>query len=144
MTDVAEGLDRIFRSHPKLKDDSQEFDAVLHSTGMLVLRSWLVNHGATAVNNPRTRSPVSSSTYTLHRHRADVLPRLRDSVEQLTATAAPVVLDISELAKEAGSFFTPFTTTLLEIQLNREPLPLNEVGKLLRFIEEPTSSPPTA
>ena len=44
-----------------------------------------------------------------------MLPRLRDSVEQLTVTAAPVVLDISELAKEAGSFFTPFTTTLLEI-----------------------------
>lgn len=60
-----------------------------------------------------------------------------DSVEQLTATAAPVILDISELAREAGSFFTPFTTTLLEIQLNREPLPLNEVSKLLSFLQQP-------
>src|ERR1700758_2061265 len=43
--DIAEGLDRAFRSNPVLKDDNQPFDAIVHSTGMLVLRSWLTNMG---------------------------------------------------------------------------------------------------
>jgi hypothetical protein len=34
--DIAEGLDRAFSSHPILKDDNQPFDAIVHSTGMLV------------------------------------------------------------------------------------------------------------
>ncbi len=40
---IAEGLERAFRSHPILVDDNQPFDAIVHSTGMLVLRScWLM------------------------------------------------------------------------------------------------------
>lgn len=42
--DIAEGLNRAIRNEPKLwnKDGSmKEFDAVVHSTGMLVIRSWL-------------------------------------------------------------------------------------------------------
>ena len=41
--DIAEGLDRAYRNHPLLKNDGQEFDCIVHSTGMLVLRSWLTN-----------------------------------------------------------------------------------------------------
>jgi hypothetical protein len=52
--DIAEGLDRAFRLHPVLGDETQEFDAIVHSTGMLVLRSWLVNAGPPAVN-PRLK-----------------------------------------------------------------------------------------
>jgi pimeloyl-ACP methyl ester carboxylesterase len=59
-----------------------------------------------------------------------------DNQEKLTATAEPVELNISELAKEAGSFFCPFTTTLIEIQLNREPLPLQEMSRLLTFLPQ--------
>ena len=55
ITDIAEGLDRAFRMHPLLKDDTQEFDAIVHSTGMLVIRSWLVNHGLVASKNPRLK-----------------------------------------------------------------------------------------
>src|SRR3954468_11995344 len=51
--DIAEGLDRAFRSHPVLKNEDQEFDAIVHSTGMLVLRSWLTNYGAHASANRR-------------------------------------------------------------------------------------------
>jgi pimeloyl-ACP methyl ester carboxylesterase len=57
-----------------------------------------------------------------------------DNQEKLTASAEPVELNISALAEESGSFFCPFTTTLIEIQLNREPLPLNEVSRLLMFL----------
>src|SRR3982751_1899731 len=53
--DIAEGLDRAFRNHPQLKDDAQEFDAIVHSTGMLVLRSWLTNYGAAPGANPRLK-----------------------------------------------------------------------------------------
>jgi len=51
--DIAEGLDRAFRNHPVLKNEDQEFDAIVHSTGMLVLRSWLTNYGAHASANRR-------------------------------------------------------------------------------------------
>jgi hypothetical protein len=53
--DLAEGLDRAFRFHPILKNPEQEFDAIVHSTGMLVLRSWLTNYDLPAQNNPRLK-----------------------------------------------------------------------------------------
>ena len=53
--DIAEGLDRAFRSHGVLKDANQEFDALVHSTGMLVLRSWLTSYGAAPGANPRLK-----------------------------------------------------------------------------------------
>ena len=49
--DIAEGLDRAFRLNEKL-NGAQEFDAIVHSTGMLVVRSWLTNYGA-AVGSTR-------------------------------------------------------------------------------------------
>jgi hypothetical protein len=51
--DIAEGLDRAFRNHKVLQKDDQEFDAIVHSTGMLVLRSWLTNYGAAVGANRR-------------------------------------------------------------------------------------------
>src|SRR5271169_5126276 len=50
--DIAEGLDRAFRMQPGL-NNAQEFDAIVHSTGMLVVRSWLTNYGATVGSNDR-------------------------------------------------------------------------------------------
>jgi hypothetical protein len=43
--DIAEGLDRALGEEAGL-DGEQPFDAIVHSTGMLVLRSWLVNYPA--------------------------------------------------------------------------------------------------
>lgn len=51
--DIAEGLERAFRSHPILNGDNQPFDAIVHSTGMLVLRSWLTNAGLRPEENHR-------------------------------------------------------------------------------------------
>jgi len=51
--DIAEGLDRAFRNHKVLQDENQDFDAIVHSTGMLVLRSWLTNYGAAVGANRR-------------------------------------------------------------------------------------------
>ncbi|MDF2959765.1 MAG: hypothetical protein K0S39_1500 [Paenibacillus sp.] len=44
-------------------------------------------------------------------------------------------LDLSNLLDESHvNFFYPFTTTLIELRLNREPLPLNGPNKLFSFI----------
>ncbi len=52
--DIAEGLDRALRNNPRL-NQNQEFDAIVHSTGMLVIRSWLTNYGAAADSNSRLK-----------------------------------------------------------------------------------------
>jgi pimeloyl-ACP methyl ester carboxylesterase len=54
--DIAEGLERAFRSHPTLKANPDfEFDAIVHSTGMLVIRSWLTNYGIKSGDNRRLK-----------------------------------------------------------------------------------------
>ena len=52
--DIAEGFDRALRSDPLL-DGDQPFDAIVHSTGMLVIRSWLTNYGAAVGHNARLK-----------------------------------------------------------------------------------------
>src|SRR5260370_16624222 len=53
--DIAEGLDRALRLDPVLKDERQDFDVIVHSTGMLVIRCWLTNYGATVGKNTRLK-----------------------------------------------------------------------------------------
>jgi hypothetical protein len=55
-----------------------------------------------------------------------------DGHQQLTATSAPIELDLT-LGKE-GTLFYPFTTTLIEIVLTREPLPFNETARILTWV----------
>lgn len=52
--DIAEGFDRAIRNTPRLNEE-QEFDAIVHSTGMLVIRSWLTNYGALVSRNNRLK-----------------------------------------------------------------------------------------
>jgi hypothetical protein len=42
--DIAEGFDRALREHAEL-GRGEPFDAIVHSTGMLVLRAWLTRYG---------------------------------------------------------------------------------------------------
>ncbi len=44
--DIAEGFDRALRLQTSL-NEGQPFDAIVHSTGMLVIRAWLTQYGAT-------------------------------------------------------------------------------------------------
>ena len=48
----------------------------------------------------------------------------------------PVKLDITALAQGDQSLLYPYTTTLLEIFVEREPLPLGAVSELFRFLGE--------
>jgi pimeloyl-ACP methyl ester carboxylesterase len=52
--DIAAGLDRALRNNPRL-NAGQEFDAIVHSTGMLVIRAWLTNYGAAVGSNERVK-----------------------------------------------------------------------------------------
>jgi len=58
-----------------------------------------------------------------------------DTHVQLTATSEPVELDISAVNKPGATLFYPFTTTLIEIILNREPLPFDGMSRLLQFLQ---------
>ena len=49
----------------------------------------------------------------------------------MTANSEPIELDLN--LGERGSLFFPFTTTRMEIVLNREPLPFNGVAKILTW-----------
>ncbi len=46
----------------------------------------------------------------------------------------PVKLDLTNLGSDAKLFF-PYTTTLIEIVLEREPTPLADVSLLFQFLQ---------
>jgi len=52
--DIAEGFDRALGLCAGLKN-GEEFDAIVHSTGMLVVRSWLANYGGPLSTNARLK-----------------------------------------------------------------------------------------
>jgi hypothetical protein len=56
-----------------------------------------------------------------------------DTEQQLTATSEPVELSLAGVNKPGSSLFHPFTTTLIEIILNREPLPFDTVSRILQM-----------
>ncbi len=47
----------------------------------------------------------------------------------------PVKMDITPLAQGDGSLFYPYTTTFLEVFVEREPMPLGDVSELFTFPE---------
>jgi hypothetical protein len=52
----------------------------------------------------------------------------------MEADAKPVEIDLDGLGKEKDALFNPFTTTMVEIILNREPSPLNAVSRIFEFL----------
>jgi hypothetical protein len=56
-----------------------------------------------------------------------------DAGKTMTATAGPVVIDVNGIGD--ASLFYPFTTTLVEIVVNREPYPLDKVSDIFNFLE---------
>ena len=56
-----------------------------------------------------------------------------DTEQQLTATSEPVQLDLGSMNKPGSTLFYPFTTTLIEIILNREPIPFDTVSRILQI-----------
>jgi hypothetical protein len=55
-----------------------------------------------------------------------------DTRKTMTATAGPVTIDVNGIGD--ASLFFPFTTTLVEVVLNREPFPLDQVSEIFKFL----------
>jgi hypothetical protein len=47
----------------------------------------------------------------------------------------PVKLDITALAQQSDSLLFPYTTTMLEVFVEREPTPLNTVSTIFNFLQ---------
>lgn len=61
-------------------------------------------------------------------------PPAHDGLIRQPYIFADASLDISSLADDTGiKFFYPFTTTLIELKLNREPLPLTGKNEVCWF-----------
>jgi hypothetical protein len=56
-----------------------------------------------------------------------------DDGKTMTATASPVIIQVNGFGD--ASLFYPFTTTLVELVLNREPSPLNKVSDIFKFLD---------
>lgn len=52
-----------------------------------------------------------------------------------------VILDITSLASDKYRLFHPYTTTLIEIRVSRETLPLDAASKLLYFLDDKGNPP---
>lgn len=55
-----------------------------------------------------------------------------DTRKTMTATAGPVTINVNGIGD--ASLFYPFTTTLVEVVLNREPFPLDRVSEIFKFL----------
>jgi len=56
-----------------------------------------------------------------------------DDQKTMTATAKPVIIEVNGIGDT--SLFYPFTTTLVEVIINREPSPLGKVSDIFKFLE---------
>jgi hypothetical protein len=56
------------------------------------------------------------------------------TAQRLTADSEPIRLDITSLAQGTDTLFHAFTTTMIEIYLEREPTPLDQVSTLFGVI----------
>lgn len=56
-------------------------------------------------------------------------------VQELGATMQPIILDATNIGPPGSkeTLFYPFTTTMIEIMLNREPLPFDKESRVLGF-----------
>jgi hypothetical protein len=53
--------------------------------------------------------------------------------QTIITAVSPVLLDISQFAQGPDSLFHPFTTTLVEIKVNREPVPFKGMSDLMKM-----------
>jgi hypothetical protein len=104
--DLAEAFDRALRLEAGLGDD-QAFDAIVHSTGMLVIRAWLTQYGGRARRLKRLvgLAPATWGSPLAHKGRSwlgAIFKGNKDLVAPDFLEAGDAVLDALEL----GSRFT--------------------------------------
>jgi hypothetical protein len=122
--DIAEGLDRALRNNPSL-NAGQEFDAIVHSTGMLVIRSWLTNYGAAVGNNERVKrlkhlvglAPATWGSPQAHKGRTWIGAMVKGNKEP-----GPDFLDAGDVVLDGLELGSRFTWDLAHLDLlGRQP-----------------------
>ncbi len=105
--DIAEGFDRLLRQNLQLTE-GEPFDAIVHSTGMLVLRSWLTRQGVADDRRKRLKhlialAPATFGSPLAHKGRSflGALVKGRKAFGPDFLEAGDMVLDALELG---GSF----------------------------------------
>lgn len=104
--DIAEGFERALRVDAKLRED-EPFDAIVHSTGMLVVRSWLTQYARRKHRLKRLigLAPATWGSPLAHKGRSwlgAIFKGNRDLTDPDFMEAGDAVLDALEL----GSRFT--------------------------------------
>jgi hypothetical protein len=136
--DIAEGLERAFRNHPKLKDTPEfEFDAIVHSTGMLVIRSWLTNIGIKAGGNNRLKrlkhliglAPATWGSPQAHKGRTWLGALIKGDKDFL----GPDFLNAGDRVLEGLELGSSFTWDLAHLDLLAEE-PFYDKGKDTPFV----------
>ena len=108
--DIAEGFDRALRNTPQL-DEEQPFDAIVHSTGMLVIRSWLTNYGAAVGHNDRLKrlkhliglAPATWGSPQAHKGRTWIGALVKGNREPVRTSSMPATKFSTDWNWEAGS-----------------------------------------
>ena len=135
LKEIAEGLDWALREEAGLNQD-ELFDAVVHSTGMLVLRSWLAgsnqDHRHKRLKHLIALAPGSFGSPLAHKGRS-WLGYYGYGADARWSAEYRFPNEIQLPAGGRFTFFYPFTTTLIEVRLNREPLPRVGVNRIFKF-----------
>lgn len=111
--DLAEGFDFALSTRPGLKDD-EDFDAIVHSTGMLVLRSWLTTYPA---RRARLKHLIGIAPATFGSPLAKKGRSWIGAVFKGNKDIGPDFLEAGDLILDGLELASPFTWSLAEKDL---------------------------
>ena len=93
--------------------------------------------GSTAPMQIRIQASTGTEVVTYQGYGTDVPPAAKVAPQPMRADSKPVIFDITGgLGTEKASLFHPFTTTLVEIVLNRVPYPFGDFSQIFYWIDE--------
>lgn len=118
--DIAEAFDRALRAHPGLRDPNQPFDAIVHSTGMLVVRAWLTSKASSAQRRKRLKhligfAPATFGSPLAHKGRGWLGAAIKGNKH-----LGPDFLEAGDLVLDALELASRFTWDLAHIDLFAE------------------------
>ena len=113
LRDLAEGMDRALRIQTGL-DADEEFDAVVHSTGMLVIRAWMASYASrrSRLKHLIALAPVTFGSPLAHKGRSWLGSVFRGNKE-----AGPDFLEAGDLILDGLELGSKFTWDLAQLDL---------------------------
>jgi hypothetical protein len=117
--DIAEGFDRALRIQAGLAEDTP-FDAIVHSTGMLVIRSWLTNYAVKEERVSRLKhlvglAPATFGSPLAHKGRSWI-----GSIFKGSKTPGPDFMEAGDCVLDGLELGSRFTWDLAHLDLLAE------------------------